>query len=91
MLEILALPSNEATPKLVALWLMAIDCICENLPRSEDSMRVREFWLLMSMSIIFSLEVPATRVGNWKSLVKILFSALTVITGVGLPCCQIWA
>jgi len=34
--EIFALPSNEATPKLLHLWLMATDWICEYFPKSLD-------------------------------------------------------
>lgn len=53
ILEMLALPSKEAMPKVEHLWLMAIDCTCENFPRSVESKMLREFWLLMSMSMIF--------------------------------------
>ena len=90
ILERLALPSKEAAPKVEHFWLMAIDWICENLPRSLDSTQTLELGLWTSTNIIFSLEVPATIMGNLKSLVKTLFSALKVMAGLGLPGCQMF-
>lgn len=70
--EIFALPSNEPTPNVLILWLIAIDCNWEPFPKSELSAKAFEFWFKMSMISTFSAEVQATRVGNWKSLANTL-------------------
>ena len=73
IIEILALPSKVAIPYVVHFWLIATDCNCECLPKSAESEMVRLLMLLISTIIILSFAVPATKMGNWKSEVKILF------------------
>lgn len=48
----LARPSKDAIPYVVPFWFKAIDWICENLPRSKESMTVRLFVLVISTTVI---------------------------------------
>ena len=81
ILEILARPSTVPSPKVAHLLLITSDCSCEYCPKSLLSTITLAWLFFTSIITIFSLAVPATKIGNLKSAAKTLFSALIAITG----------
>lgn len=78
-------------PTVYDLSSIAIDYICENLPRSTESRIVLdpELTVFMSRTKIFSFAVPPTNIPFLKSDTNTLFNTSTLNTGLGPPC-QKW-